>query len=172
MNYVYIEEETLLSLANTIREKTGFSDKISIGEIIEELANMKDNGKFLWHKKESEDGEIITCVVNDDENRYPDGDWKDGYYWKRMEDRVELITFNVDGIAYQAEEGMTWADWYNSEYYNANVYYSPYWTDMMEYDTEDGTMALKEPGSGQTQEVSFIILNNTNYNWELTGGII
>lgn len=27
-----------------------------------------------------------------------------------------LITFTVDGVEYQAEEGMTWVDWCNSKY--------------------------------------------------------
>lgn len=27
-----------------------------------------------------------------------------------------LITFTVDGVEYQAEEGMTWGEWCNSEY--------------------------------------------------------
>jgi hypothetical protein len=27
-----------------------------------------------------------------------------------------LISFTIDGVSYQAEEGMTWEDWVNSEY--------------------------------------------------------
>ena len=27
-----------------------------------------------------------------------------------------LITFTIDGVQYQAEEGMTWKEWCNSEY--------------------------------------------------------
>ena len=30
--------------------------------------------------------------------------------------QVELISFTIDGIPYQAEEGMTWGDWLVSEY--------------------------------------------------------
>ena len=30
--------------------------------------------------------------------------------------QVELISFTIDGIQYQAEEGMTWGDWLVSEY--------------------------------------------------------
>lgn len=33
----------------------------------------------------------------------------------------ELITFTIDGITYQAEEGMTWGEWVDSEY-NTNGY--------------------------------------------------
>ena len=32
-----------------------------------------------------------------------------------------LITFTVDGIEYQAEEGMTFYDWAMSEYYDSNI---------------------------------------------------
>ena len=28
----------------------------------------------------------------------------------------KLITFTIDGTTYQAEEGMTWEEWVNSEY--------------------------------------------------------
>lgn len=34
-----------------------------------------------------------------------------------------LITFTVDGVEYQAEEGMTWGEWVDSEYdVNGNFY--------------------------------------------------
>lgn len=32
------------------------------------------------------------------------------------EDSVNLITFTIDGTEYQAEEGMTWGEWVDSEY--------------------------------------------------------
>ena len=32
------------------------------------------------------------------------------------EDSVNLITFTVNGTEYQAEEGMTWGEWVDSEY--------------------------------------------------------
>lgn len=48
---------------------------------------------------------------------------------------VTLISFTIDGTAYQAEEGMTWLDWVNSSYnigsrFNCSATYSP---------VEDGT---------------------------------
>ena len=36
---------------------------------------------------------------------------------------VTLISFTIDGTSYQAEEGMTWAQWVESEY-NTNGYLS------------------------------------------------
>lgn len=35
---------------------------------------------------------------------------------------VPIISFTIDGVSYQAEEGMTWGEWVNSEY-NTDGYY-------------------------------------------------
>ena len=35
---------------------------------------------------------------------------------------VQLITFKINTIQYQAENGMTWGDWVNSEYNINNTY--------------------------------------------------
>lgn len=40
--------------------------------------------------------------------------------WTVVDNEKNLITFTIDGTEYQAEEGMTWADWYVSNY-NSNV---------------------------------------------------
>lgn len=34
-----------------------------------------------------------------------------------------LITFTVDGVEYQAEEGMTWGEWVGSEYNVNGVFF-------------------------------------------------
>ncbi len=39
---------------------------------------------------------------------------------------ANLITFTVDGVTYQAEEGMTWAEWCESEYNTNSFYVDPY----------------------------------------------
>lgn len=36
---------------------------------------------------------------------------------------ITLISFTIDGTTYQAEEGMTWAEWVESEY-NIGGYYA------------------------------------------------
>lgn len=38
-----------------------------------------------------------------------------------IEDAVKLISFTIDGTSYQAEEGMTWAEWLTTDY-NKNSY--------------------------------------------------
>ena len=42
-------------------------------------------------------------------------------------DIAPLLTFTVDGIEYQTEEGMTWKEWCNSEYNTAGFIYD--WTE-------------------------------------------
>lgn len=37
-------------------------------------------------------------------------------------DEINLINFTIEGVSYQAEEGMTWLDWINSKY-NIDGYY-------------------------------------------------
>jgi hypothetical protein len=43
-------------------------------------------------------------------------DGKRVYSEKKVNNEDNLITFTVDGIEYQAEEGMTWKEWANSSY--------------------------------------------------------
>ena len=38
----------------------------------------------------------------------------------------EIISFTIDGVSYQAEEGMTWAEWINSDYNIGNFFQSKY----------------------------------------------
>ena len=47
------------------------------------------------------------------------GTWSGTFYYNVEMvdvDNVELITFTIDGVEYQAEEGMTWGTWVNSDY--------------------------------------------------------
>ena len=57
--------------------------------------------------------------------------YKSAQYWSEYADYIvgydfsddegsNLITFTVNGISYQAEEGMTWGDFINSEYNDGN----------------------------------------------------
>ena len=40
--------------------------------------------------------------------------------WESLTPVVALISFTINGVVYQAEEGMTWADWIGSEYDTTN----------------------------------------------------
>ena len=55
-------------------------------------------------------------------------------------DTAPLITFTIDGTEYQAEPGMTWGDWVESEY-NVDNYYSASWSSSVK--TEDRTKTVQ-----------------------------
>ena len=67
-----------------------------------------------------------------------------------VEPEKELITFTIDGVQYQAEEGMTWDEWAVSEYDANNLIY-----------IDDSYGICKTPdGNGQ---MSQYILYTNNY---------
>lgn len=55
----------------------------------------------------------------------------------------QLITFNLTGDEYQAEEGMTWAEWIESEYYPWNNQTNGYGLIIQ----EDQTVAIGSPST-------------------------
>ena len=62
-----------------------------------------------------------------------------------VEEEVSLISFTIDSTSYQAEEGMTWADWIDSEYSDGtyaphpNMVTQPCKYPNSYFITEDGT---------------------------------
>lgn len=46
--------------------------------------------------------------------------------YSTVDSSVTLISFAFQGTTYQAEEGMTWAEWVNSEYNTAGIYVSEF----------------------------------------------
>ena len=84
-----------------------------------------------------------------------------------VEDYVEtnLITFTIDGVEYQAEEGMTWEEWVNSEY-NVN----DYWINS------DGVVQISNYefvthyGSGGYAKHDDVIIASYNYSIRQGGG--
>lgn len=63
----------------------------------------------------------------------PDATWDvvgndgvpEGWIVKFEGEEDNLITFTIDGIEYQAEEGMTWGEWVNSSYNTGGCYIGP-----------------------------------------------
>ena len=45
-------------------------------------------------------------------------------YGGEVEEVAEQISFTIDGKTYQAEEGMTWAEWCDSQYNNGQYAYT------------------------------------------------
>lgn len=79
-------------------------------------------------KYEAPIGDVIGYAVADDLAKYPDGGWKNGYYWECVGGNVKIIEFKTrpdtypttDTIRYAAE-GMTWAEWVDSDYNNGDI---------------------------------------------------
>ena len=70
---------------------------------------------------------------------------------------TNLITFYIDNTQYQAEEGMTWEEWVNSEYNTDGFYIS-------DQKTYKGDMWIYLRGEPYT-----VILNNAKYALYLDG---
>lgn len=79
------------------------------------------------------------------------------------EEDVELLEFTVDGVAYQFEEGMTWADWCDSSYntvgfkfYLADSGWAVYTSDYKKYFKNNmNPTALVEAGVYETGKVDW-----------------
>ena len=75
-----------------------------------------------WNAFKDTASNLIIYVPTASVNAYKSATgWKDyadyivGYDFEDDESS-ELITFSIDGVQYQAEEGMTWLQWCDSEY--------------------------------------------------------
>lgn len=71
-------------------------------------------------------GNFIEYVVSNNSNKYPNDGEQGGYYYKLV--LPALISFTIAGISYQAEEGMTWAEWCESKYNTPGCYVGTYST--------------------------------------------
>ena len=61
-------------------------------------------------------GNFIEYVVSDNPNKYPNNGEQGGYYYELYGKPKTLISFTIAGDSFQAEEGMTWAEWCESNY--------------------------------------------------------
>ena len=78
-------------------------------------------------------------------------------YFSAVEGEDNLIRFTIEGFEYQAEQGMTWAEWIESEYNSIDCYIL---NNKIHYYNGD---PLKDVNSRVTQEASSIISNNGIY---------
>lgn len=71
-------------------------------------------------------GNFIEYVVSDNPNKYPNDGEQGNYYYELYggPKTVTLISFTIVGTSYQAEEGMTWKEWVESEYSPDSYYVS------------------------------------------------
>ena len=109
-------------------------------------------------------GEKVDCkttIIYSDGNIYLDecsvGDEKVNYTYgikKNIEASPTIIMFTIDGIQFNAEEGMTWNSFISSNY-NTNNYVSQKTFSLTEYSVKDGN---NNSVSGDMQ-----IINNEQY---------
>ena len=71
-----------------------------------------------------------------------------------------LISFTIDGTEYQAEEGMTWQDWIDSEY-NVDGYYKMGLGDMPVQNPINNKFVAYE--DGKALPADRLIINGYNY---------
>lgn len=83
-------------------------------------------------------------------------------------EEVNLITFAIGGTTYQAEEGMTWADWVDSEYNTINAHTSIDGTGCTIGGTAFGIYADSERSINVVS--TDIITNNAIYYTNHNGG--
>jgi hypothetical protein len=116
------------------------------------------NCLYSWVKNVASNG---TFVKNPDMNSLPTGVSGIPSGWTVVNDGEEssgnLITFTIDGTEYQAEEGMTWEEFVNSDYNGGN--FRILYTQVIYNDMEL---------SGQTP--STVIIENASYTASGYGG--
>lgn len=81
-----------------------------------------------------------------------------------------LITFTIGGVEYQAEEGMTWEEWVNSEYNSTKKFYINI---LSVYTNHDLFLTMLKVGYdyGHSVYITEVIANNYNYTLhEESGG--
>ena len=86
------------------------------------MYNVKSTGTFVKHK----DNNWIPTGTSGIPSGWTVQTWSPN----------NLINFTIDGVSYQAQEGMTWGEWVNSEY-NVNKQFIIDYTDSIQ-DTTTG----------------------------------
>ena len=82
------------------------------------------------------------------------------------ENTVNIITFTIDGVEYEAEEGMTWGEWCDSEY-NTDGFYmdNPASGDLFLYTCDRCPVSASEEEIDTLFENDIIIENSTLVSW-------
>lgn len=82
MDYAWIEESTLIDIADAIRNQTATAESLDLKDMIITMDQIKNFGQYLFSKKEMEGSSVIGYAVADELAKYPDEGWQDGYYWE------------------------------------------------------------------------------------------
>lgn len=85
---------------------------------------------------------------------------------KVFEASLPIINFTIEGISYQAKEGMTWNEWVFSEYNDINVY-----TTSESYIVSNGTNSAICLEDGTFVVLEDVIIKNYSYSQQLIGSM-
>lgn len=77
-----------------------------------------------------------------------------------------MITFTIGTVTYQAEEGMTWEEWCNSEY-NTDGYYAYNTTGTNPLITNDAGIVMYNGAKAKPNDV---IIDGYKYGKQFSGG--
>lgn len=73
-------------------------------------------------------GDYIETVTSKSADAYPDNGEQNGYWYVKTAGGSS-IQFTIDGVSYQAEDGMTWAEWCASRYNTLGLVVDTYYID-------------------------------------------
>ncbi|MDY5928912.1 MAG: leucine-rich repeat protein [Candidatus Onthovivens sp.] len=92
---------------------------------------VKNSGQYVWSKQESETGKMLEYVIGDTESDYPDGGWKDGFWYvlnlapiptylsfignEEFTLKTANTTKNWDGTLEYSTDKSNWATWNGTE---------------------------------------------------------
>ena len=100
----------------------GIDIKINVGGVDYELGSSISNHKLS--KKTFEPIKITIEYAS--ESAYVDGPFNVEFSDIKLNystvDGANLISFTIDGVQFQAESGMTWSEWFESDYNTSPVY--------------------------------------------------
>ena len=121
-----------------------------------------NSGEYVWSKKDSANGPVIGYVISNDDNKYPDGGWSEGFYYTlELEPKLPYLSFI-------GNEDFTLKTYNTTKNWDGTLEYS---TDAIIWNTWNGTeissagSKLYLRGTGNTK----ITGNLNNYKFVFTG---
>ena len=124
---------------------------------------VKSSGQYVWSKQESETGPIIEYVIGETEADYPDGGWKDGFWYV-----LKLAPMPPAFLSFIGNEDFTLKTYNTTKNWDGTLEYS---TDATNWNTWNGTeisssgSKLYLRGTGNTK----ITGNSPDYKFVFTG---
>ena len=121
-----------------------------------------NSGEYVWSKKNSADGPVTGYVISNDDNKYPDGGWSEGFYYT-----LELGPI-LPYLSFIGNEDFTLKTYNTTKNWDGTLEYS---TDTSTWNTWNGTeisssgSKLYLRGTGNTK----ITGGSNNYRFVFTG---